>query len=137
MLEFNIASADGDNVLTAQSAVLLNIPVEVNYYVKISDILYQDGMIYLLLNNTTSGFSSRTIYSRGCVLIYNTLTHMLTSDIVGWSEGIANTSAFKTGTQVGEYGDYLLYESYTDQYDKSTGTPLIYDFSNSSLQCSS
>ncbi len=94
---------------------------------KITDMLYQDGAVYMLLNDSRTGNSESEVYSRGAVIKYDTVFETVTTG--GWTEGKV-TKDVKTGATAGQYG-YQLYESYSDVDDLSTGVPFVYDFAGS------
>lgn len=58
---------------------------------EITDIIYQDGSVYMLLNDTNDDFSNNfKYYSRGAVVRYNCLTGAVTS--CGWTNAAIDIS---------------------------------------------
>ena len=91
---------------------------------KITDMLYQDGAVYILLNESLSYNDENSTYSRGAVIKYDTVFETVTT--VGWTEGKV-TKAIKTGANAWQNG-YELYSGYETENDQSTGVPYVYDF---------
>ncbi len=76
---------------------------ETLYNCSISDILYQEGNIYFLLNDVNlSDYSNNTFHSRGAVCCYNLFTKKI-SNVIGW----ANTPLSN------DHYAYLAYEKST------------------------
>lgn len=100
---------------------------EVSESAKITDMLYQDGAVYILLNESPSYNDENSTYSRGAVIKYDISSGNIKT--VGWTEGKV-TKDVKTGAKAGQYGNQL-YESYSDVDDLSTGVPFVYDFAGS------
>lgn len=87
---------------------------------KITDMLYQDGAVYILLNESPSYNDENSTYSRGAVIKYDISSGNIKT--VGWTEGKV-TKDVKTGARVGQNG-YQLYKD-------PTGVPFVYDFAGS------
>lgn len=92
---------------------------------KITDMLYQDGAVYILLNESLSYNDENSTYSRGAVIKYDTVFGTVTTG--GWTEGKV-TKDVKTGAKTGLYSGYQLFKSYDVANDLSTGVPFVYDF---------
>ena len=92
---------------------------------KITDMLYQDGAVYILLNESPSYQAENSTYSRGAVIKYDTVFETVTTG--GWTEGKV-TKDVKTGAKTGLYSGYQLFKSYDVANDLSTGVPFVYDF---------
>ncbi|MBQ9282680.1 MAG: hypothetical protein IJ207_10895 [Treponema sp.] len=90
----------------------------------ITDMIYQDGAVYMLLNDSRTENDESKVYSRGAVIKYDTLSGNIKT--VGWTEG-KETKDVKTGATVGQSG-YQLYERYDVESDFDTGVPYVYDF---------
>ena len=91
---------------------------------KITDMLYQDGAVYILLNDSRTSNGESEVYSRGAVIKYDTVFETVTTG--GWTEGKV-TKAIKTGANARQNG-YELYSGYETENDQSTGVPYVYDF---------
>lgn len=88
---------------------------------KITDMLYQDGAVYILLNESPSYNDENSTYSRGAVIKYDISSGNIKT--VGWTEGKV-TNDVKTGAKAGQYGNQL----YENRGVESDFVPYVYDF---------
>lgn len=94
---------------------------EVSESAKITDMLYQDGAVYMLLNESPSYNDENSTYSRGAVIKYDISSGNIKT--VGWTEGKV-TNDVKTGAKAGQYGNQL----YENRGVESDFVPYVYDF---------
>lgn len=131
----NLVIADLENATAGESEGYYNITgsklvslelgeMDLSSDAKITDMLYQDGAVYILLNDSRTSNDESEVYSRGAVIKYDTSSGNIKT--VGWTEGKV-TNDVKTGAKVSQYG-YQLYESYGVESDFDTGVPYVYDF---------
>lgn len=100
-----------------------------NYHVNITDMLYQDHKLYLLINDESSP-DYNLIYSRGEVYMYSLI------DGSEKSSGMAASSinTIKTGFTSSATSDAIFYISREDEHDLSTGIPAVHEFKNAGIQ---
>ena len=92
----------------------------------ITDMLYQDGAVYLLVNDSIITNEEGEVYSRGALIKYDIASGSIVK--VGWMDG-KTTKDIKTGARKGQYGD-ILYESYGNEHNKETGILYVFDYAN-------
>ena len=129
LLQYDISSAVVDEEVPTQFSIEepnatkeLCEGMELSSNDTISDMLYQDGAVYMLLNDSAT-YEGLT-YSRGAVIKYDTFSKTVTTG--GWTDGI-KTRKVKTGARIGQDG-YQLYEKCGNESDLSTGVPLVFDY---------
>lgn len=90
---------------------------------EITDILYQDGAVYILFREQKMSNDEGRIISRGGLLRYDLLFG--STKVIGWTES-TSTKNFTTGVRI---SSGVVYESYTNENELSTGVPLLMDYS--------
>ena len=119
--------------LPASSAVALNFESLEYSELSITDVIYQDGKIYIVFKDYRNLNNENEIRSRGGILVYDCLTNTINPTIIGWTNGhIFNTSnpdtnltlidSIKTGVS---FNGNVLYNSAS--YDD----PALYTFNSS------
>lgn len=102
-----------------------------NYHVNITDMLYQDHKLYLLINDDSPS-NTNLIYSRGAVYMYSLIDGSENSS--GMAESTIST--IKTGFTSSETSDDIFYRRYNfdDNEDFSAGIPFVHVFKNAGIQ---
>ena len=103
--------------LSYSKTVAITLPDGATSSLSVTDMLYQDGCIYLLARDSSTYFSSSSpLTSRGAVIKFDTITGK--AEQCGWtSETLANTN-FAAG---GDYSDVGMYLS-----EDSAGENMLY-----------
>ena len=110
---------DGLEEKTLSDKVALNLESLGDTAPSVNDILYQDGKVYMLLND--GGNDSNEVRSRGGVLIYDCFSGKVSSKIIGWTDGyVFGSGSSSTCTPIeslktnATYNEKLLYEKISE-----------------------
>ena len=119
--------------LPASSTVALNFESLEYSDLSITDVIYQDGKIYIVFKDYRNSNYDNEIRSRGGILVYECFTNRISPIIIGWTKGhifktdSSNTNltpidSIKTGVS---FNGYVLYNSASSDY------PALYTFNSS------